>query len=142
MAIKDVNDELAASFGVREREGVLVADVMKGGPAEAAGLKPGDVIIELNGAKIREVPELQRRVANVAPGQSVALRVVRDRAPQSLRVRMGEMPTDEPVVATAGPRPPGFGLQVEALAPHSGGRLGPLFTHGLLRGDVADGRAP
>src|SRR6059058_2057275 len=57
IAIQDVNDELAASFGVREREGVLVADVMKGGPAEVAGLKPGDDIVELNGVKIREVPE-------------------------------------------------------------------------------------
>src|SRR5882724_2484615 len=120
IAIQDVNDELAASFGVREREGVLVADVMKGGPAEAAGLKPGDVIVELNGAKIREVPELQRRVANVAPGQSVAIGVMRDRVPQSLRVRVGEMPTEEPVVATApGRGPEGFGLQVEPLAPES-----------------------
>jgi len=140
IAIQDVSDELAASFGVREREGVLVADVMKGGPAEAAGLKPGDVIVELNGAKIREVPELQRRVANVAPGQSVAVGVVRDRAPQSLRVRVGEMPTDEPVVATApGRGPEGFGLQVEALAPDSAERLGLPFSEGLLVVDVAGG---
>jgi len=139
IAIQDVNDELAASFGVREREGVLVADVIKGGPAETAGLKPGDVIIELNGAKIREVPELQRRVANVAPGQSVAVRVVRDRAAQSLRVRVGEMPTDEPVVATPGSGPEGFGLQVEPLAPDSAERLGLSFTEGLLVVDVASG---
>src|SRR5213593_1320670 len=119
IAIQDVNDELAASFGVREREGVLVADVMKGGPAEVAGLKPGDVIVELNGVKIREVPELQRRVANVAPGASVAVGVVRDRATQKLRVRVGEMPNDEPVVATPDAGPEGFGLQVEPLAPDS-----------------------
>jgi len=139
IAIQDVSDELAASFGVREREGVLVADVMKGGPAEAAGLRPGDVIIELNGTRIREVPELQRRVANVAPGQSVAVRVMRDRAPQSLRVRVAEMPTDEPVVATAGPGPEGFGLQVEPLAPDSAERLGLPFAEGLLVVDVASG---
>ncbi|HTO14060.1 MAG TPA: Do family serine endopeptidase [Candidatus Binatia bacterium] len=139
IAIQDVNDELAASFGVREREGVLVADVMKGGPAEAAGLKPGDVITELNGAKIREVPELQRRVANVTPGQSVAVGVVRDRAPQKLRVRVGEMPTDEPVVATPGPTPEGFGLQVEALSPDSAERLNLPFAEGLLVVDVANG---
>ena len=139
IAIQDVNDELAASFGVNEREGVLVADVIKGGPGEAAGLKPGDVIIELNGAKIREVPELQRRVANVTPGQSVAVGVVRDRAPQKLRVRVGEMPTDEPVVATPGPAPEGFGLQVEALSPDSAERLSLPFAEGLLVVDVASG---
>src|SRR6185503_14056143 len=47
IVIQDLTDELATSFGVREREGVLVADVMKGGPGEAAGLKPGDVIVQL-----------------------------------------------------------------------------------------------
>src|SRR6058998_2642163 len=60
IAIQDVTDELAGTFGVKE--GVLVAEVMKGGPAEAAGVRQGDVIVELNGAPIKEVPELQRRV--------------------------------------------------------------------------------
>src|SRR2546423_3755756 len=110
IAIQDVNDELAVSFGVREREGVLVADVMKGGPAEVAGLKPGDVIVELNGIKIREVPELQRRVANVAPGASVAVGVVRDRAAQKLRVRVGGMPSGEAPVTAQVARPDGLGL--------------------------------
>jgi Do/DeqQ family serine protease len=139
IAIQDVNDELGASFGVRERGGVLVADVMKGGPAEAGGLKPGDVIVELNGVKIREVPELQLRVAEVTPGASVAVGVLRDRAPQTLRVRVAEMPTDEPVVATSEAGPEGFGLQVEPLAPDSAERLGLAFTEGLLIIDVAGG---
>src|SRR3989449_114927 len=105
IVIQDVTDELAGRLGVSAREGGLVADVVKDSPAEAGGLKAGDVIVELNGVKIREVPELQRRVANVAPGASVAVGVVRDRATQKLRVRVGEMPNDEPVVATpdAGP---------------------------------------
>jgi Do/DeqQ family serine protease len=139
IAIQDVNDELAASFGVAEREGVLVADVMKGGPAEGAGLRPGDVIVELEGTKIREVPDLQRRVANVPPGSSIRVGVVRDRATQTVRVRIGEMPADEPVLASALPAPDGFGLQVEPLAPESAERLGLPFSDGLLVTDVAGG---
>src|SRR5438876_1345055 len=50
IAIQDVTDELAGTFGVKE--GVLVAEVMKGGPAEAAGVRQGDVIVDLNGAPI------------------------------------------------------------------------------------------
>ena len=141
IAIQDVTDELAGSFGVSEREGVLVADVIKGGPGEAAGLRPGDVIVELGGTKIREVPDLQRRVANVAPGQMVAVGVVRDRAPQRLTVRVGEMPTDDAATAEAeidiGPE--GFGLQVEPLAPDTAERLGLSFSQGLLVTDVAAG---
>ena len=141
IAIQDVTDELASSFGVREREGVLVADVMKGGPGEAAGLRPGDVIVDLGGTKIREVPDLQRRVANVAPGQTVAVGVVRDRAPQRLSVRVGEMPADDATAADADVEvaPEGFGLQVEPLAPDTAERLGLSFSQGLLVTDVASG---
>src|SRR5436309_9470842 len=90
IVIQDVTDELAASFGVNEREGVLVTDVMKGGPAESAGLRPGDVITELGATRIAEVPDLQKRVAAVAPGESITLTVVRDRRPLGVTVRAGE----------------------------------------------------
>ncbi|HEU4370488.1 MAG TPA: Do family serine endopeptidase [Methylomirabilota bacterium] len=139
IAIQDVTDELASSFGVREREGVLVTDVMRDGPAEAAGLRPGDVIVELSGTRIREVPDLQRRVAAVAPGQTVAVGIVRDQSPQRVSVRIGEMPAEEPQVAAVDPEPEGFGLQIEALAPDTAERLGLSFSHGLLVTDVAAG---
>src|SRR5499425_392493 len=63
IVIQDMNDDLAQSFGVREKGGVLVADVMRGGPADSGGLRPGDVIVEFGGSPIKEVPDLQRRVA-------------------------------------------------------------------------------
>jgi serine protease Do len=141
IVIQDVTDELASSFGVREREGVLVADVMKGGPGEAAGLRPGDVIVELGGTKIREVPDLQRRVAAVAPGQTVAVGVVREQKPQRFSVRVGEMPTEDAATAEAETEagPEGFGLQIEPLAPDMAERLGLAFNQGLLVTDVATG---
>ncbi len=139
VVIQDLTDELATSFGVREREGVLVADVMKGGPGETAGLKPGDVIVQLGTTKIREVPDLQRRVANVAPGQSIDLGVIRDQAPQRFKVRVGEMPAEDTTAAELETGPEGFGLQVEPLAPDTAERLGLPFSHGLLVTDVASG---
>jgi serine protease Do len=139
VAIQDITDELAVSFGVREREGVLVADVMKGGPAEVAGLRAGDIIVELNGSKVREVPELQRRIANVPPGQSVTIGVVRDRTTQRLKVKVTEMPGEETVVAGVDGGPEGFGLQMEPLAPDAAERLGVPFSEGLLVTDVAGG---
>jgi serine protease Do len=141
IVIQDITDELASSFGVREREGVLVADVMKGGPGDVAGLRSGDVIVDLGGTAIREVPDLQRRVANVAPGQTVAVGLVRDRTSQRLQVRVGEMPADDPALAATEPEagPEGFGVQVEPLAPDTAERLGLAFSHGLLVTDVASG---
>jgi Do/DeqQ family serine protease len=139
VVIQDVTDELAVTFGVKERQGVLVADVMKGGPAEAGGLKAGDVVVEFGGHRIREVPDLQRRVAAIAPGQAVKVVVVRDgkRVPVSLSV--GEMPSDEPSPAADEPATEGFGLTVEPLTAGAAARLGLGFTRGLLIIDVAAG---
>jgi Do/DeqQ family serine protease len=139
IVIQDVTDELASSFGVRERDGVLVADVMKGGPGETAGLRSGEVIVDLGGTRLREVPDLQRRVANVAPGQTMAVGVVRDRAPHRVQVRVGEMPTEETTTAELEAAPDGFSLQIEPLAPDTADRLGLAFSHGVLVTDVAGG---
>jgi Do/DeqQ family serine protease len=138
VVIQDVTDELASSFGVRERQGVLVADVMKGGPADAGGLRPGDVVVELNRARVREVPDLQRRVAGVAPGERVRVVIVRDGARQPLTVTVGEMPADEPTaLAQAGVDD--FGLQVEPLSPGAAARLDLPVAQGLLVVEIAAG---
>jgi Do/DeqQ family serine protease len=141
IAVQDLTDELASSFGVRVREGVLVADVLTGGPGERAGLRAGDVIVELSGTGVRDVPDLQRRIAAVAPGRTVAVGVVRDGKPHRLDVRLGEMPAEEPTMTAVSPEPEGFGLQLEALTPDTAERLGLSFTQGLLVTDV-DGGGP
>ena len=137
VVIQDVTDELSSSFGVAERQGVLIADVMRGSPAETAGVRPGDVVVEFGGAPVREVPDLQRRAAGVSPGQTVALKVVRDGKPAAVTVIVGEMPNEEPTVLAAQPEAERFGLQVEPLAPDAAARLGLPSGGGLLVTDVA-----
>ncbi len=138
IAIQDTTDDLAGSFGVKERDGVIVADVMKGGPAEAAGLRPGDVIVEVNGGPIKEVPELQRRVAAIAPGQTARLTVMRDKRSVRLSVKIGEMPAEEPAAAAA-PDEEGWGLSVEPLTGEAALRRNLSVTSGLLVSEVAPG---
>jgi len=149
IVIQDLSDDLATSFGVTAREGVLVTDVMKAGPAETAGLRPGDVITELADGKITEVPDLQKRVAAHAPGESLTLTVVRDRKPVAVRITLGEMPSDETLVAATGAET-SWGMNVEAIGPALAGRLdiargvvvtevvpeGPAAKAGLRVGDV------
>src|SRR5439155_26487293 len=113
----------------------LVAEVMKGGPAEAAGVRQGDVVVELNGAPIKEVPELQRRVAAVAPGQSVRLKVIRERKPVALSVTVAEMPADEPVLAGA-PEDETWGFGVEPLSGEAAAQLNLAIAGGPLVPDV------
>src|SRR5256886_14722277 len=86
--------------------------------------------------RIREVPDLQRRIAGVAPGQKVRLVVVRDGARQPVTVAIGEMPSEEPtLLAQAGAE--GFGLQIEPLAPGAAERVNLPVSQGVLGLDVA-----
>jgi len=138
IVIQDVTDQLAGSFGVKEREGVLVAEVMKGSPAETAGLKAGDVVVELSGTPIREVPDLQRKIAAIRPGQTMKLVVIRDKKPVPVTVKIGEMPADEPVVAEA-PGNDEWGLSVEALTGDAALRLDLPVSRGLFVTEVQPG---
>src|SRR5881296_480841 len=138
IVIQDVTDQLAGSFGVKEREGVLVAEVMKGSPAETAGLRAGDVVVELSGTPIKEVPDLQRRIASIKPGQTMKLTVIRDKKPVAVSVKIGEMPADEPVVAEA-PGNDEWGLNVESLTGDAALRLDLPVSRGLFVTEVQPG---
>ncbi|MFQ5830475.1 MAG: Do family serine endopeptidase [Candidatus Methylomirabilia bacterium] len=116
IVIQDLTDELASAFGVEPRSGVLVADVMEGSPAEAGGLKAGDIITGFGGEPVREVPDLQKHVAATLPDQITPLTVLRDKRRLHLRVKVGEMPAEEAVVAAA-PREKGWGLRAATLTP-------------------------
>jgi serine protease Do len=136
ISIQDLTDDLAAGFGVSSKGGVLVADVLKDSPAEAAGMKPGDIIVELGGAPIKEVTDLQKRVAAIPPGRAVALTVMRDRKTSRLTVKIGEQPGEETVVA-AGPKSAGLGVTVEELSEEAAQTYGLRGRSGVVVTDVA-----
>ena len=138
IVIQDLSDELAAGFGVAPRTGVLVADVMKDSPAEAAGLRAGDIIVEFGGRATPEVPELQRRVAATPPGQPIPLTVLRDKKQDRLTVKLGEMPGEETLVAAA-PARDGWGLRVAALTAELAQRYDLTAREGVVVMDVAPG---
>src|SRR5437667_359217 len=77
VVIQDVTDELASSFGVKEREGVLVADVAAGGPADRAGLRRGDIILEVARQPVADAQSFGQALAAVAPGEAALLYVHR-----------------------------------------------------------------
>jgi serine protease Do len=136
ISIQDLTDDLAAGFGVSGKGGVLVADVLKAGPAEAAGMKPGDIIVELGGAPIKDVTDLQKRVAAIPPGRAVALAVLRDRKTSRLTVKIGEQPGEETVVAAV-PKGAGLGVTVEDLNEEAAQAYGLRGRSGVLVTGVA-----
>jgi len=76
--IKNIDPKLAKALGIAQGQGVLVADVVSGGAAESAGVKPNDVILEVDGQKVNTSNHLQSVVARRRAGQSVNLKVYRD----------------------------------------------------------------
>jgi serine protease Do/serine protease DegQ len=78
VTIQPVTEELAHSFGMKQARGALVNDTLKGGPAEKAGVRQGDVIVAFNGSEVKDPSHLQRIVAEAGIGRAVKLKVFRD----------------------------------------------------------------
>lgn len=81
-------------FGLKSRAGALVSSVAPGGPAEKAGVKPGDVITEYNGKGVQNTTDLQKLVSATKPGTSVALTVVRNGKQQTIKATVEELDLD------------------------------------------------
>ena len=94
--IQNLDPALAKQFGLKdETSGVLVSDVTTKSPAEKAGVKTGDVILEFNGKPVRDSRHLKLQVAQTAPGESVPMKVLRDGKTKTLQVMVKELPGDE-----------------------------------------------
>ena len=91
LSAQTVDQKLATAFGLDKPGGALVASVENGSPAALAGIKPGDVVLSLNGTPIRESADLPPAVANLAPGADATIDVWRDHKSQKLNVKVGEL---------------------------------------------------
>ena len=90
--IQDVTPELAHQFGLNQGGGVLIGDVSPDTPAAKAGIKKGDVVLELNGQPIDAANQLQVQISQMAPGTSARMKIWRDGKAQDVTVNLGELP--------------------------------------------------
>ncbi len=153
VVIQDVTPQLAEIYGLEKPEGAVVTEVQDGSPADKGGLKEEDIIIEFNGQKIRNRFDLSSKVANTEPGTTVKIKVLRDGKEKTLKVKLGEYPEEEAVVAKAQEYKVDLGFKVKDLTPDIRNQLdipddvegvvvtsvrrgSRAFLAGLRRGDV------
>jgi serine protease Do len=144
IGLQDLTPELIASFKLEEKEGALIGQVYEGSPAEKAGLKVGDLILEIDGVKVRNSQDVVREVLRKGVGQEIKLEIIREGKKTEILVTTGEMPAD-PTEQKAGQaeKKEWFGLRVTALTPDMAKQLGLKTAEGVVieaveRGSVAD----
>lgn len=103
--IQEVTKEAADSFGLKTAMGALVNSVEKGGPAEKAGVEPGDIIIKIDGRDVTNSNVLPRIVTQVQPGKKVVLTVWRGGQAREIGVVVAEMKEDAPATPRRGTPP-------------------------------------
>lgn len=91
--IQDLTPELAESFGFGDTTGALIAGVLRGSPADRAGIRPGDVLVAVDDDAVRDPKSMLEMVAALPPGREVAFRVRRGNQNVSLQVTVGQRPT-------------------------------------------------
>ncbi len=94
VSIQQLTPELAKQFKLKEDKGTLINDVVENSPAEKAGMKRGDIILEYNGKKTEEPYILRNMVANTLPGEEHIVKIMRDNKIMTLKVVIGELPSD------------------------------------------------
>ena len=110
VALRDVDQDLQRSLKLAVDEGALVQDVTEGSPAERAGIRPYDIILRFNQARVGTDDQLIREISSQKPGSAAELRLLRDGREHTITVKLAERPprtltATEPASAPPGTRP-------------------------------------
>ena len=90
---QDITQELADSFGLQRTSGAIIAGVVRGGPADKAGIKPGDILLSVQGKTVGDTTEMLNLIAQLPPGEKAKMTVLRKSREAALDVVVGKRPT-------------------------------------------------
>ncbi len=145
---QDVTAPIARAFALPgQPRGIIVGSVEPNGPAARAGIKQGDILLEMNGRPLPDVGEFRIQIGLMAPGSDVTFRVFRNGAEQNITVKLGAMPANEgqpqrrrPADGGTAPGSALQGLSVDTLTPDIARQIGvPANTRGVVITDVEEG---
>jgi serine protease Do len=136
--VQNITPDLKSKLGLGTDQGALVSDVVPGGPAERAGIKRGDVILQFDGTAIRTSHDLPFVVASTPIGKTVGVDVMRDSQRMNLQVKTEEL-RGEFEEALPGEIRPYLGMQVQEITPELARNYDLSRSSGIIVVEVADG---
>jgi serine protease Do len=148
VVIQNVSDDIADSIGMKEAKGAMITKVTEDGPAAKKDLKPGDVIVAVNGDKIEDSRDLARKIAEMHPNTDVKLSIVRYGEKREVDMKLGTFPNNKKLAsledddkpdATPGEQMKDLGLSLAPAAKVPGaGDEGVVITDVDPQSDAAD----
>ncbi len=136
--LQELTPELAASLGLEQARGVLVADVMEDSAAEEADLQQGDVILKLDGKAVRDVGSFRNRISSMPPDTTIRLVVLRDGKEQTLKAVTRAL-DDEDVAATGNLADELLGMAISNVTADIAERSGFEINEGVVITEVHPG---
>jgi len=137
--IQDLTKDLAESFDIDQRNGILVAQVVEDSPAEKAGLKQGDVILQLNGNKVDKVAKFRNQIAMTRPGTEVDFLVLRDGKKKNIKAAIGKMESDAEGRPVSSDELPELGMKLQKMTNDLAEQFGYKGVNGVLVVEVEAG---
>src|SRR5271169_305351 len=96
VAVQDLTPELAESFKLGEIQGVLISEVVRGGPADKAGVKPGDILTMISDKALTDSNTMLEVISAIPPGETVPLKLLRNQSEKVVQVKVGKRPKPKP----------------------------------------------
>ncbi|MBU1713558.1 MAG: DegQ family serine endoprotease [Proteobacteria bacterium] len=140
VSIQTLSPELAKAMNINESKGVLVADLVKDGPAEKAGIERGDLIVSFNKKPIQEARDLSAIVADSPVGEKSNVTVIRNGKQQDITVKLERLASEKTAEENlAKPASGKWGLMLQDLTPQLANQLGIKEKRGVIVSGVQDG---
>jgi serine protease Do len=137
--IQDITPELAKSFGLKSAKGVLVSDIVKGSPAQKAGLQTGDVILRFDGKEVENAHKLSQMAAATAPNTTIKIDLLRKGKAETVSLEIGTMPEEGQKIISP-QKESDWGIAVQELTPQLAQQLGlEAGTTGVVISDITEG---
>lgn len=137
--IQPLTPDLAKSFDLSTDKGILIAQVTKNSPAEKAGLKPGDVILNFQGRPVSDTGEFRNRVAAEQPGSKVTFDIIRDGKQRTVSVNIDKLPDSKQVAQESSQASDKLGITVQSITAEVARQFGIKPGKGVIVTEVAPG---